>query len=429
MKYFAYYIIIAVALFLSAFFSSAEIAYTSLNRVRLEHMAEQGSKRAKCALKIRESYDATICSILICNDLVNILISSVATTFALVLMTMEIITEAQASTFPTLITTVVVLVFCDIVPKILAKQHALSYALLIAYPLRAVTWLLYPVSHPVALLLDRMKKRAGEEETPLLTEDELSAIFETAEEEGVVDEDKGDLLQSAMDYQETTVEQILLPRINLIGLDIGEEPEQIRDLCYSTNYSRLPVYRESLDHIIGILTVNHYLKAAAEHPGQTPCIEELMNEPYFVHQTAKLPKVLHEMRARQNHMAIVMDEYGGTMGIVTMEDILEEIVGDIWDESDTTESDDIVTLGEGEYDVDGMTPIADFFESAEIDDRGFESEYTTMGGWAVEMLEENPHPGDSFTWRNLTVTVKEMNDNLVGRLHVSVAPQEEDDQP
>ncbi len=236
MKYFAYYIIIAVALFLSGFFSSAEIAYTSLNRVRLEHMAEQGSKRAKCALKIRESYDATICSILICNDLVNILISSVATTFALVLMTMEIITEAQASTLPTLITTVVVLVFCDIVPKILAKQHALSYALLIAYPLRAVTWLLYPVSHPVALLLDRMKKRAGDQETPLLTEDELSAIFETAEEEGVVDEDKGDLLQSAMDYQETTVEQILQPRINLIGLDVGEEPEQIRDLCYSTNH-------------------------------------------------------------------------------------------------------------------------------------------------------------------------------------------------
>lgn len=423
-----YLIVILVCLCLSAFFSSAEIAYTSLNRVRLETLAEDGNRRAKCAMVIREQYDRTLCSILVCNDLVNVLTSSVATALALALMVQGIITEAQANVLPTVLTTVVVLIFGDIIPKMLAKQYALSYALAIAYPLRAIIWLLYPIAYPVSRLVTRIMEKTGVEAAPAITEDDLSTMIEVAEEEGELDEDKGELLQSALDYQETTVEQILTPRVNLTGIALDATEEEVLDLCYNTPHSRILVYEESIDQVVGILSVTHYLKAAVETPQELPQIAEIMTKPYFVHQTARLPKVLREMRTRQTHMAVVIDEYGGTFGIVTMEDILEEIVGDIWDEYDTILPDDIVPLDDHTYEVEGMTPIADFFGETDIDDLGFESAYTTMGGWAVEMLEEDPHVGDTFTWKHLTVTVLEMNENLVSRLSITLAQIEEEEE-
>ncbi len=422
-----YLIVILVCLIFSAFFASAEIAYTSLNRVRLEYMAENGSRRAKCALKIREEYDRTLCSILVCNDLVNVLTSSVATALALLMMAKGILTETQANVLPTFITTVVVLIFGDIIPKMLAKQYALSYALGIAYPLRAITWVLYPIARPVSLLVSRITRR-GAKTTPSITEEDLSAMIEVAEEEGELDEDKGELLQSALDYQETTVLEIITPRINLSGIPLDATTEEIRELCNTTPHSRLLVYEETIDEVVGILSVTQYLKMLVEHPHEEMPLEDMMSKPYFVHQTAKLPKVLREMRNRQTHMAVILDEYGGTLGVVTMEDILEEIVGDIWDENDTILPDEIVTLDDHTYEVEGITTISDFFGEADVDDFGFESAYTTMGGWAVEMLEEDPHVGDTFTWKELTVTVLEMNENLVTRLAIVKTETQEDEE-
>ena len=423
-----YLVVILVCLVLSGFFASAEIAYTSLNRVRLEYMAENGSRRAKCAVKIREEYDRTLCSILVCNDLVNVLTSSVATALALLLMAKGVLTETQVNVLPTFITTVVILIFGDIIPKMLAKQYALSYALMIAYPLRMVTWILYPIAHPVSLLISRITTKSGKEISPSITEEDLSLMIEVAEEEGELDEDKGELLQSALDYQEKTVEEIITPRINLSGVPLDATGEEIRDLCNTTPHSRLLVYEETIDKVVGILSVTQYLKMLVEHPHEEVALSHMMSKPYFVHQTAKLPKVLREMKKRQTHIAVVLDEYGGTLGIVTMEDILEEIVGDIWDENDTILPDEIVTLDENTYEVEGIAPIADFFTEADVDDFGFDSAYTTMGGWAVEMLEEDPHVGDTFTWRNLTVTVLEMNENLVTRLSIVKAETKEDEE-
>ncbi|MBQ4324220.1 MAG: HlyC/CorC family transporter [Clostridia bacterium] len=420
-----YIIILSICILLSAFFSAAEIAYTALPRHRLEVLCEEGNRRARVAMKIKDRFDRTLCSILVANDLVNVLTSSVATTLALTLALRGLIGEAEASVLSTLVTTVVVLIFGDIIPKLLAKQYSLGYALLIAYPLWAVMWVLYPVVQPVSRLVSRIKEKTGIEDAPTMTEEELSAMFETAEEEGVVDEEMSDLLQSAMDYQETTAEEILTPRINLEGLPLEAEPEEVLALCNATIHSRIPVYEGTLDRIVGILSVNKYLRAAMYRKEGAPEIKSLMKEPYFVHKSARLPAVLREMRRRRMHIAVVIDEYGGTMGIVTMEDILEQIVGDIWDESDDIVSDGIIPLDGTTYDVDGITPISDFFEEADIDDRGFHSAYTTMGGWAVEMLMENPTEGDVFTWRTLTVTVTEMKDNLVSRLRVAVTePQE-----
>ena len=424
----ATFLLMLVALLLSAFFSSVEMAYTSLNKMRLEALAERGSHRAKLAKKISDHYDITMSSLLIGNNMVNNMISAFATMLAVSWAAKGTIGEGTATTVTSIIVTVIILIFGEIVPKIVAKQHAIGYACLMAYPLRLLSWLLFPVSFLVTrgvnvVLTHLMKNR----EENAVTEQELSVMIDTAEEEGAVDEDQGELLHSAMDYQETTVEDILVPRIQVEGIDIEDAPEAVRETCLTTGFSRLPVYEESLDHILGILTVNHYLMAASKEPDRVPDLRALIKPALYVHKTAKLPSVLSMMQEKQVHITVVMDEYGGTMGIVTMEDILEQIVGDIWDEDDEAPPEDIRPLEDHMYIVDGMTPIADFFEEVDIDDRDFESEYTTMGGWAVEMLEEDPHVGDTFTWERLTVTVLEMHDHLVGSLRVTVAPPEEEE--
>ena len=422
------FILMGCALLLSAFFSSTEIAYTSVNKLRLEALAEKGNKRAIAAKKISDRYDVTLSSLLIGNNLVNNMISSFATMLAVAWAAGSALGEGTTTTITSVIVTVTILIFGEIVPKIIAKQHSLGYACLTAYPLLVLSKLFYPISFLVTKAIHAATSRLTKTNDNAVTEEELSVMIDTAEEEGTVDEEQGELLHSALDYQETTVEDILVPRIQVEGINLEDTPEEIRAVCLGTIYSRLPVYEESLDHIIGILTVNHYLKAAADRPETAPDLRALVNDTCYVHKTAKLPNVLSKMQERQIHLAVVIDEYGGTMGIVTMEDILEQIVGDIWDESDPVEPEDIRQESENTYVVDGMTPIADFFEELEIDDRGFESEYTTMGGWAVEMLEEDPHVGDSFTWNRLTVTVLTMHDNLVGSLQVTVAPPEEEEE-
>lgn len=423
----ATWILMLIALTFSAFFSSVEMAYTSLNKMRLEALAERGSKRAKLAKQISDHYDVTMSSLLIGNNLVNNMISTFSTMLAVAWATRSTLGEGTATTLTSVIATVVILIFGEIVPKIIAKQHALGYACLMAYPLRVVSWLFYPISFLVTRGVGAVLRRLTKENENTVTEQELAVMIDTAEEEGTVDEDQGELLHSALDYQETTVEDILVPRIQVEGIDAEDAPEVILEGCLETPFSRLPVFEESLDHIIGILTVNHYLRAAAESPDRSPDLRSLIKPPLYVHKTAKLPSVLSAMQEKQAHMTVVIDEYGGTMGIVTMEDILEQIVGDIWDENDEIEPADICPITEDTYDVDGMTPIADFFEELDIDDRGFDSEYTTMGGWAVEMLEEDPHIGDVFHWGRLTATVTEMHDHLVSRLQVAVAPPEEDE--
>ncbi len=422
------FLIVGISILLSAFFSSCEIAYTSLNRMRLDTLADKGSSRAKIARRIANRYECTLSSILIGNNLVNNIASTVATTLALTwASTVTYLTEGIASTIAGVAITVAILIFGEIIPKIIAKLYPLGYAMTMAYPLYIISLLFFPISYPVSCLIRRVTNRNKDTFETMVTEEELSYIFENAEEEGALDEDKGELLQSALEYQATTVEDILVPRIALIGIDLDDSPEQIRKQCMESPYSRLPVYRDSLDNILGILSVTHYLKASNADLSAYPAIEPLMNEPLFVYKTAKLPVVFRGMQDRRTHMALVLDEYGGTMGIVTMEDILEEIVGDIWDEYDDTPEEDFVEVGEDAWDVDGMTNIDQFFEDIDFEDKRFDSDSTTMGGWAMEMLNNVPSVGDSFTYRNLTITVTELRDNLVGKLHVTREEEEEDD--
>ena len=420
------YLIACVILILfSAFFSSVEIALNSLNRLRLQKLAETGHKGARMAEKIEDRGSEALATILIGNNVVNIVLSSLSTIITMELLGKE--NEAMVGVVSTLVSTVVLLIFGEIIPKLLGKSLALPYACATAYPLRALMVIFYPLTALVMALvrgISRLWKKKDEEEKPTVTEEELATIIETVEEEGVIDEDSGELLQSALEFSDITVEQILTPRVDVQGIDCEDDPSEILSEIMDATYSRFPFYRDSLDHIEGVFYIAPFLKAVAENGIEQVCLEDYVRETCYVHKTTKLPDAMEKMREMKVHMIVVLDEYGGTLGIVTMEDILEEIVGDIWDETDTIEL-EIEKTAENTYAVLGQTNIEEFFDEIDFRDREFDSEYTTMGGWAVEMLEEDVHEGDSFNYKNLYVIISEMGENVVEKLTVIVTPEEE----
>lgn len=421
------YIVIVVMIALSAFFSASEISFNTANKMRLRRAADAGSRTARLAYSICEKFTTALSTILVGNNLANIAVSTCTTLIVLQLFPHN---EGTASTVATILVTVVILIFGEIVPKNLAKQHADTVARWVAFPIRVLTVVLSPIVGAVMLLLQVLRKLWGKDHSddePTVTEEELSSIIETVEEEGVIDEDQGELLQSALEFHDITVEEIMTPRINMTAFDIDDDDEKIRALLAdTTQFSRVPVYEESIDNIIGILSLNRYYKAAMDD--QSPDIRDLLMDPCKLHKTMKLPAALARMRERKMHLAIVIDEFGGTLGIVTMEDILEELVGDIWDDTDVIVN-ECVPTNENTYEVSGSMGISDCFEA--IDFRcpeSFTCEYTTMGGLAVERLEANPHVGDSFTYENLFIIVSEMEEERVTKLTVLVNPVESEEE-
>ncbi len=406
----------------SAFFSSAEIALTSLNRMRLEKMAEDGKKTAKLADRIEDKYADALSTLLIGNNIVNTAASALATSVALTLFGGD---EAKSGLVATACITVLLLIFGEIMPKMLGKRFAIPMACAYSYPLAFFMILFRPLTFLIGgfvSLLSPLWKKNGTD-PDVVTEDELANIIETVEEEGVIDEDMGELLQSALDFSDITVESILTPRVDVFGIDDADSPADVFDAVVRMNHSRFPVYHENLDHITGVFYLAPFLKDVAARGIENVTVSDYVKETAYVHKTTKLPDALDKMRELKLHMIVVLDEYGGTLGVVTMEDILEEIVGEIWDETDEIEE-EIVKVGENTYDVLGQTNIEDFFDEIEFRDPDFESEYTTIGGFAVEMLEEDAHEGDTFRYKNLEFTVSGMGENLVERLHVVVLSEE-----
>lgn len=413
------YIAIIVLVIFSAFFSGSEIAFTSVNKVRLRKIAEGGSKTAKRALAISDHFDKMLSTVLIGNNLVNIAASSIATGIFLSLLPNS---QELGSLLATLAMTVIILIFGEIMPKIVSKQISETVTRIAAYPLTVLLVIFYPVVILVTWIVKLLVRpgKKGEPEEPSVTEDELVSIIETAEDEDVIDEEKSDLLQSALEFSDTAVGEIITPRTEMLAIDIDDDINEIIEQATESHFSRIPVYEDSIDNIIGILYLNHFYKQLAETPDK-PDIRSLLIEPCFFHKTMKLPAVLAEMRRRQMHIAIIIDEYGGTLGLVTMEDILEEIVGEIWDESDEIKN-DIVKVTDDTYEASGEMNVYDFFEDIDIDDRHFDSEYTTVGGWCVEQLDGMPHVGDSFQYENIIVTVAEMDDLRVSKVMAQVLP-------
>lgn len=423
-----YIIVILVMIVLSAFFSASEISFNASNKMRLKKNAEAGSKVSAMAYRISESFTSALSAILIGNNLANIAASTSATVIAMSLLLRAGATNSDslASVLSTVIMTLLILIFGEIVPKIVAKNNADTMVLWFAYPIRILTYILYPLVWLTMGIVKLLSKLWGKDNNdgPTVTEEELSSIIDTVEEEGVIDEDKGDLLQSTLEFRDTTVEEVMTPRIDMLAFDIQDDSEEIRTLIEDSHFSRIPVYEDSIDNVIGILYLNHYYRRAIDTPNMSSDdMRALLMEPCFLHKTMKLPAALAVLRERKTHIAVIVDEFGGTLGIVTMEDILEELVGDIWDETDEIVS-EFVKTGDNTYEVSGDMNIDDFFWEIEYEPRDFECEYTTMGGWAIERLNADPHVGDSFTdedeTHTLYVVVSEMDDMRVTKLTVLV---------
>lgn len=414
------FVAIVILLFLSAFFSGSEIAYTSVSRSKLKTAAEEGSKRAKAAMYIYEHYEDALSTLLIGNNLVNIAASAVATVILI-----RILGNAGAGV-STLVMTVIILICGEITPKIIAKQNSYKAALFASYPLRILMFVLKPVIKVVVWLVDKVSAiwNKDKEKEPSVTEEELVTLIENVKDNGIIDEERSDLLQSAIEFSDITVEEIITPRIDMVSIDVNDSIESIIETVIESNFSRIPVYDDSIDNIVGILHVEHFLKYCAL--SDQVDIRSILMEACFIHKTMKLPDAFSELKKRKLHMAIVTDEYGGTMGCVTMEDILEELVGDIWDESDVI-TNDFVEVSENTYEVSGDMSIYDFLDYVDIDDHDFESEYTTVGGWAIEMFDGFPDIGDAFDYKNLTVVVTELDGRRVEKLLVKVNPVDDED--
>lgn len=437
-----YLLVILLMLVLSAYFSSSEIAFNASNKMRLKKAAEAGSKSAALAYRISEDFTTALSAILIGNNLANIAASTAATviTMNLLIRVKAVNSDGLASVLSTAVMTFVILIFGEIIPKILAKNNADAVVRRIAYPTKILTWILFPLVWLVMRLIRFLSRLWGkdDEDAPTVTEEELSSIIETVEEEGVIDEEQGELLQSTLDFRDTTVEEIMTPRISMTAIDADDPMEKTAEIIADSRYSRIPVYEDSIDNIIGILYLNHYYKKVSDCAEDAPAaLRELLMKPCFVHKTMRLPAALRLLRERKTHLAIVIDEYGGTLGLVTMEDILEELVGDIWDESD-----EIVTsfsqTGEHTYEVSGDMNLDDFFAEIEFEPRAdFTCEYSTVGGWAIEACDAEPHLGDSFRYSDLdpeedeeeaekeehttlTVVIAAMDDMRVTKLTVLV---------
>ncbi len=396
---------------LSAFFSASEMAFSSCNELRLENAAEEGSRRAKTALRISNSFEDALSAILIGNNLVNIACSSIGSVLVILL------TGSDRKTWiATIILTLMIIIFGETIPKISAKKNANRISLRNAYAVRVLMFILKPIILIVVWLVHVLTfwmkpDESGEDEAV----DELQSLIETAEDEDVLDEERSELVQAAIDFSEISAFEVMTARVDVEAIDIEDDWEEIIEQIEQSSYSRIPVYEESIDHIIGVLYLNRFLKAVADGEAE---IRPLLMEPCFVYKTMKLPDVMSQLRRVKQHLAIVCDEYGGTLGVLSMEDVIEQIVGDIWDETDPVEN-EIVRRSEDEIELDGDMPITEFLELFELPEDTFRADSDTIGGWTIESLGGRfPETGESFQYESLTITVLAMDERRVDRLLV-----------
>ena len=414
------WILAVLLLFCAAFFAVAETAYASCPKSRVKAAAERGDARAKTALLILDDFDKAISTLLICTNIVHIATASIVTVAVTKLWGLS------AVSISTIVTTIVVFFAGEMLPKSIAKKYSEPLALATGPVLR----FLMKVFTPLSALLTWIGQSAAKltpDETPVsFTEDELYDIIEDMTEEGSLDEQQGELISSALQFGEVTVESVLTPRVDLVAVDISSRLEDILAVIKTTNHSRLPVYEGSIDNIIGVLQIRKFIKAYLRL-GNNLDLRPLMDEVFFIHQSTNIDELLPVMSKRKLNMAVVTDNYGGTLGIVTVEDILEELVGEIWDEDDVVEE-SFVELGDGVYMVDADESVTDVFEQLGFEDPEADEELvnTLMGEWAYEQFSAIPKVGDSFQYHQVQVTVAAMTHNRILKLKVALLPETEE---
>ena len=405
MNYFGSIFAMVVCITMSAYFSATETAFSSLNRTRLKVLADNGNKRAALALKLSGDYDRLISTILIGNNIVNIMVASIGT-----LLFVGIYGDMGA-TISTVVVTIVVLIFGEITPKSIAKDTPERFALFSAPFIHF--WIL--VLTPLNFLFSQWKKFVSRffktNDDTKMSHEELLLFMEDVEQDGGIDKNEGELLRNALEFRELTAAEILTHRIELEAIDINESHEKIARAFTQSRFSRLLVYRDTIDQVVGVLhQKDFYINGQmTDQP-----ISEIMTEPLFVYQHTKIRDILKLFQHQKSHIAVVVDDFGGTLGIVTMEDILEELVGEIWDEHDEVEE-KFVKLGENMYRVDCSVNLEDFMEFFDIK---LESNSISVGGWVMEQLNRVPVKGESFHVKHLEITVSELNVHRVSFITV-----------
>lgn len=411
--------ICVVLLLLSAFFSSTETAFSSVSKIRLKNLADNGNKKAKTALYVAERYSKALTTILVGNNIVNIANSALATVFFV-----NIFGEAQGTVISTVVITIVVLIFGEVLPKNIAIDNAEKICMTFAPVLKFLMVLLTPLSIILMGINKLYKKlaRNSNHQEPSVTEDELKYIIESIEEEGVLEQQESELVQSALEFDEKTAEEILTPRVDMVAIDIDDPVEEITELVLKERYSRIPVYRDNIDKIIGVLHTRDYLEALVNN-NEKPNIEAMLQPAHFIYKTKKLSALLADFKYNKIHLAVVTDDYGGILGIVTMEDLLEQIVGEIWDEDEEIEKMSL-KISDNKYEVSGDMPISDMLELFDKPTKYIETESNSVGGWALEQLANIPEPGEQFTYKELEITIREVLDQRILSMIIVYTPSE-----
>lgn len=406
------YLALLLLLAFSAFFSASETALSSVNRIRMKNKADDGDKKAQRVLGLSDDYDRTLSAILIGNNVVNLTASSISTVIATSLL------GQQGAAVATAVITVLVLVFGEILPKSFAKDHAERVSMSMGGPLYIVKTLLAPLVWVFVQIKRLFTGRRSSELNvqPSVTEEELKTIIDTVGEEGVLDRQETDIIQSAIEFDNTTVQDILVPRVDMAAAALDAPPEEIIRLCVEGGYSRIPVYEGTIDNVVGVLYAKDLLARLAAGKPIEPAA--LKRDVLFVYRSKRISELLAEFRRAKQHMAVVTDEHGGTLGLVTMEDILEELVGEIWDETDKDET-PIRQLSENSWQVEGDVNVEDFFDAIGFVDKTFDCDYNSVGGWALAELEHIPSAGESFGYKQLHVTIRAVKDQRIESLLVT----------
>ncbi len=417
------FVLIVILIMMSAFFSAAETAFSSVNRIRLKSMSENGSRGAERALKILKKYDKALTTILIGNNVVNIATSSIATMLAV-----SLLGEQYGSLAATIITTVVVLIFGEILPKSIAKDFAEPICIAISAVLSFLMIIFTPFSAFFIMLKKGISKLIHKKSSVSVTEEELMAIIDEIEDEGVLEQQESNLVRSALQFDEITVDEIITPRVSITAVEVTDGAEEVREKFLSEEYSRMPVYEKTLDNIVGIITEKDFFREY-EKRGTDLTVRELMQETLYIPHLLKISEVLKMMQKQKCHMSVVLDQHGGTLGIVTMEDLLEELVGEIWDESDEVKS-PVTAVSDTEFEVYGdvsLNSLRRYLSNRDIN-VDIESEAHTVAGWVLELFGNIPKNGDVTETEDFVVTVLEAANLRVNRVRFKIKekPAEED---
>ena len=403
-------IALVALILLSAYFSATETAFTCVSKIKLKNLVNQGNKKAETVLNITENYDKLLSTILIGNNIVNITSASLAT----ILFTIYF--PKNGVTISTVVMTIVVLIFGEISPKTIAKQYPEKFALSTVGVLKLFVLILTPLNFIFSMWKKAFDKMFKKEEGPSITEEELKTIIEEVESEGVIKKHEGDLIRSAIEFDDLNVEDIIIPRIEIVGREENSTIDEIKEAFVNNGFSRLPVYRDSVDHIVGVIHEKDFFKLIYKGVED---IKEIIKTVLYITPNKKISTLLKELQQSKLHMAIVVDEYGGTEGLVTLEDILEELVGDIWDEHDEVLS-FFKKIDDKNFVISCNAGIEEMFEFIGLEDDDHSEDVLTVNGWVVKHFDKIPEVGESIEANGMKITVTNAELKRVNEITIEI---------